>query len=212
MWAHPDIINDPQWATRGKESKGKAKMTSCNMISTSLKEDDAETSSLTDSEEEEFTLAAERDSPVEAGTRSGKDYLRRYDEAVESSSKTIEEPVKLPSEKEKAKSKELRYNKALRRDDIAKPSSPFRFDVLAQLANIPARITLYKLLKLSKATREALREALAESEAFMMQFPDLEEEEGEQCSTCHQTAKKSSIITFTEDDMQIKYKHDRPLY
>jgi len=46
----------------------------------------------------------------------------------------------------------------------ARPSTPFRFDVLTQLANIPTRIILYELLKLSKSTREALREALADSE------------------------------------------------
>jgi len=40
---------------------------------------------------------------------------------------------------------------------------PFRFDILAQLANIPARITIHELLLLSKETREALRDALANS-------------------------------------------------
>jgi len=38
---------------------------------------------------------------------------------------------------------------------------------LAQLANIPARITLYEFLRLSKSTKEALREALANAEAFI---------------------------------------------
>jgi len=39
------------------------------------------------------------------------------------------------------KQKELSYAKALQKDD-ARSLTPFRFDVLAQLANIPARITL----------------------------------------------------------------------
>jgi len=42
-------------------------------------------------------------------------------------------------------------------------SAPYRFDVLPQLANIPSTITLYDLLRLSKSTREALREILADS-------------------------------------------------
>jgi len=42
---------------------------------------------------------------------------------------------------------------------------------LAQLADIPARITLYELLRLSKSTREALREALADAEAFIARIP-----------------------------------------
>ena len=45
------------------------------------------------------------------------------------------------------------------------------FDVLAQLANIPTIITLYELLRLSKSIREALREALADSKAFIAQIP-----------------------------------------
>ena len=49
-------------------------------------------------------------------------------------------------------------------------SAPYRFDVLAQLANILARITLYELLRLSKSTREALRGDLADAEVFMTQI------------------------------------------
>jgi len=53
----------------------------------------------------------------------------------------------------------------------AGPSTPFRFDVLAQLANIPARITLYELLRLFKSARDALKEALADAEVFITQIP-----------------------------------------
>jgi len=84
------------------------------------------------------------------------------------------------------------------------------YNVLAQLANIPARITLYELLQLSKSTRGAIREALADLEAFIAQIlagPN-EEDEGH----CLQTSKDFSCITFTSDDMQIKRKYDRPLY
>jgi len=41
---------------------------------------------------------------------------------------------------------------------------------MTQLANIPAGITLYKLLRLFKSTRDALREALADGEIFMTRF------------------------------------------
>src|ERR1700722_18803998 len=69
--------------------------------------------------------------------------------------------------------KEPYFSKPLRQDNVEGPSTPFNFDVLAQLANIPARITLYELLRLSKMTREALREALADSEAFLAHIPPL---------------------------------------
>jgi len=69
------------------------------------------------------------------------------------------------------KQKEIRYVKALPKDKAKGTSAPYRFDVLAQLANIPARITLYELLRLSKSTRETLREALADAEVFMARIP-----------------------------------------
>ena len=65
------------------------------------------------------------------------------------------------------KQKEIRYAKVLPKDKAEGTSTPYRFDVLAQLDNIPSRITLYELLKLSKSTREALREVLADAEVFM---------------------------------------------
>ena len=67
--------------------------------------------------------------------------------------------------------KELRFSKTLSKDIAEGSTTPYRFDVLTQLANIPARITLYELLRLSKSTIEALREALADAEVFMTQVP-----------------------------------------
>jgi len=69
------------------------------------------------------------------------------------------------------KQKELRYGNALPKDKAEGSSAPYRFDVLPQLANIPTRITFYELLRLSKSTREDLREALADAEVFMARIP-----------------------------------------
>jgi len=41
--------------------------------------------------------------------------------------------------------------------------------------------TLHKLLRLSKETREALRDALADSESFLTQVPILIKEDGASC-------------------------------
>jgi len=81
---------------------------------------------------------------------------------------------------------------------------------MAQLANIPVRITLYELLRLSKSIRDALREALAEAEVFVTQIPAICAEEDD--NHCHHTSKQFSCITFTPEDMQVKGKHDSPLY
>jgi len=70
------------------------------------------------------------------------------------------------------------------------------------MANIPTRITCYKLLKLLKSTREALREALADAEVFMARIlaePQKEDEE----NYLH-ASQYVSCITFTTDDMQLK--------
>jgi len=81
---------------------------------------------------------------------------------------------------------------------------------LAQLANIPASITLYELLRLSKSTKEALREALADAEAFLPRIPAKPQKEDEE--DCLYASQHAPYITFTPDDMQVRGKHDRPLY
>jgi len=53
---------------------------------------------------------------------------------------------------------------------------------LAQLANILTRIIIYELLRLSKPTREALREALTVAEVFMTRIlVEPQEEDEEDC-------------------------------
>jgi len=77
------------------------------------------------------------------------------------------EPI-MPSAKQPVENqKELQFFKALPKNNAEGSPTPYGFDVLTQLANIPARITLYELLRLSKSTREALSEALADAEVFM---------------------------------------------
>ena len=77
--------------------------------------------------------------------------------------------------------------------------SPFRFDVFAQLANIPARITLYEYFRLFKRTSEALREALADSEIFLTQIPAIPEKEDD--GHYHQASICSPRIIFSLEDM-----------
>ena len=108
------------------------------------------------------------------------------------------------------KQKELRYFKALPKDKAEGSSAPYRFGILAQLANILTRITHYELLRLSKLTREALREALADAEVFMARILAEPQEEDEE--DCLHASQYAPCITFTPDDMQVKGKHDRPLY
>src|SRR4051812_43818079 len=84
-----------------------------------------------------------------------------------------------------------------------------RFDIINQLTNIPARIPPYELLKLSKSTRKALREALADAEVFVTQLPigSIIDEPHSLSISCVPTD-----IVFTPEGMQVKGRHARPLY
>jgi len=90
----------------------------------------------------------------------------------------------------------------------------FRFDILAQLANIPPWITIHELLHLSKETREALRDALANSESFLTHIPEASQYDIQHlCPEYHHVQLKMPAITFTAKDMLLKdNKHDRQLY
>src|SRR4051812_6046930 len=107
------------------------------------------------------------------------------------------------------KPKEVRYNRPLNKGKADEVSQPFLFDIINQLANIPAKITLYELLKLSKSTREALREALADAEVFVTQLPI-----GSTIDEPHRLSISCVLtdIVFTPEDMQVQGRHARPLY
>jgi hypothetical protein len=202
MWVHPDLVKDQQWTVGSNmKAKGKAKASSCNVIGFSITQGETDTTSLSDSGEEEFVYNAASEKPL-AGTRSGKIFSKEYDEAPASSSKPVEKTTE-------PKKKELRFSKPLQKNGEEGSPGPFRFNVMAQLANIPARITLHELLRLSKPTRDALQEALADAEAFSIHFPiSKENKEDKQCPRCCLTSEEMLAITFTPDDMQIKGKHN----
>ena len=112
-----------------------------------------------------------------------------------------------PTEQPKAtpeKPKEVWYNRPLNKGKVVEVSQPFRFDIINQLANIPSRITLYELLKLSKSTREALREALADAEVFVTHLPigSTTDEPHSLSIFCVPTN-----IVFTPEDMQVQGRH-----
>jgi len=125
---------------------------------------------------------------------------------VANSPKPTPEPTKPSTKQPVEKQKELQYSKPLPKDKAEGSSVYYLFVVLAQLANISARITLYELLRLLKSTREVPREALADAEVFMARIlAELQEDHKENC------LHTSPCITFTPDDMQGKRKHDRSL-
>lgn len=105
--------------------------------------------------------------------------------------------------------KKIRFDKSLQ-NWAAKDLTTLKFNILAQLANIPVCITMHKLLCLSKETRDALREVLANSESFLVQvLPPIKEE-----PTLPLPHHVSSFpnITFTLDILVKNFKHDQPLY
>ena len=89
----------------------------------------------------------------------------------------------------------------------------FCFDILEQFANIPACITLHELLYLFKKIKEALWDALANSETFLAQVPAVSVNEGTTCSQCYSVIQEILDITFSFEDMLIKDNpHDIPIH
>lgn len=155
----------------------------------------AETDSLTVSSKEKMELV----------TRAGKEFTKEYLEAAVELPKSPAEPTVTPRQPlDKSRQKELRYNKVLKKDIPESSSTPFRFDVLNQLANILARITLYKFLRLSRSTRESLREALANSEAFIAHVPAPKEQEGEECPPMLPNLKETGTMHYVHSGRYVR--------
>jgi len=82
MWVHPDLVDGQQWTTvTNRKSKGKAKASSCNVVSASSQEAETNVSLLTDSEEETIVLATNLNKSLVTKTHSGQSYLKKYDES-----------------------------------------------------------------------------------------------------------------------------------
>ena len=69
-----------------RTSKIKAKTSSRKVMCTSSKDVETNVASLIDSEEERIILAAQQDTSLMVRTLSGQWYLKKYDEAMASSS------------------------------------------------------------------------------------------------------------------------------
>lgn len=98
---------------------------------------------------------------------------------------------------DKSKHKKIRLDTFLRKWAAKDLLTPFKFVIMEQLANIPSCITMHELLRLSKETRDALCEILADSETFLTQVPLPTNEE---CCCCHQVSSLPNI-TFVPKDM-----------
>src|SRR3954465_5721326 len=101
------------------------------------------------------------------------------------------------------KQKHLRFSRPLLPSETGQPATVFRFDILKQLAQIPTRITLLALHKLSSVTREGLREALADADTFVTHVFTKE---------TLTAINRANAISFTDEDLQVRGMHDRPLY
>jgi len=69
--------------------------------------------------------------------------LNKYDETMPTSSKPAKETARQSTKQPVEKQKELWYAKTLQKDKVEGSSTPFCFDLLAQLANMLAKITLF---------------------------------------------------------------------
>src|SRR5438270_6854043 len=153
MWIHPDLLDEVTPWTKVSRKKSRGKTKQANVIIASSIEPDSDVNSLTDSEEEEEVLAASVAGPLAAATRSGQPYLRNYDDAPVQQLELSQEPVTEPAEQPKTtpeKPKEVRYNRPLNKGKAVEVSQPFCFDIINQLANIPARIRAPQVIQIDQ--------------------------------------------------------------
>ena len=129
-----------------RKSKGKAKAPSSNVVGIFIRETEKDVASLTCSGEEESAFATNTGAPLTSKTQSSRPYLKQYGDPIVDSSQPAEEAIKQSTRPSVEKQKELWYVTALQKGGMG-PSTPFHFDVMTQLANIPAWITFYLALK-----------------------------------------------------------------
>lgn len=150
------------------------------MNNITAKESNSEANKLIDSEDEAWVLAVD---PMIIVTRYGRVSAKHYNQVVTDPSEAVPTPAKvvagtsghvgphapppLPPKQDKAID---RRPKPCFSRSIDKETNPIRFDIVKQLDQIWARVSLPELLRLSPTTREALREALADAEVFMTQL------------------------------------------
>lgn len=104
----------------------------CNAIFTNLKEEYTAANALTELEVEASAMAAHLDEAGPSGTRSSKTYLEDHLKVGPNKATEVQG--------EFARLMELFRSDAKKGDKAA--SSLFQFDIIAQLANILARVTL----------------------------------------------------------------------
>nr|ABD63076.1 hypothetical protein 17.t00003 [Asparagus officinalis] len=229
IWVHPNLLVDRQWTSvDSKKSKSRHQgPVEDRAEHGSVQTEKTDRTDPNRPEKIDFMSTGRFSSVVQILVKTkpnrplhtpsgGKEYLKKYPEAVVAPPRLEEEVTdKAPMSAHDPKGKELCYNKALRKDVLESLKGPFQFDVLAQLGNIPARITLFVLLRLSRSTREAFREALADNETFLDFIPPNPTKKTlEAYPQCHQIFQgRMPCITFSLEDMHVsKPKHDRPLY
>lgn len=87
-----------------------------------------------------------------------------------------------------------------------------RYDVISHLKRIPARLSVYDALQMSREIRRALIQALMDPDDYKDQVDPIEVDEVlsyplNQCAAC------MACVTFSDEDLQLgSANHNRPLY
>lgn len=107
----------------------------------------------------------------------------------------------------------------LQRKELARGSNPpslnepFDYDLVTQLATIPARISMYDLLRLSPETRSS-QSSLASPEDTYVNRVEAKGKKPKECEECMATREfRAANIVFSKDDLLLgEMKDNRPLY
>lgn len=127
-----DLLSDEQWSSSTYSKKVKRRVWTCNAISVLGARDQPEITALMNLETEMTAMATHPNDAGLSGTWSDKNYLNDYWRLW-------------PSKSVEASGESPRFQKNSNKDSKA-TGVLFWFNMLAQLVNIAAQITLYELL------------------------------------------------------------------
>ena len=97
MWVHLDIVQSQQWTTvTNKKSNSKAKASSSNVMSISMRDTKEDVAPLTSLGDEKFAFAVDTGTPPTSKTQSGKQYLKQDDELIVNSPQPAEKTTNSP--------------------------------------------------------------------------------------------------------------------
>jgi len=186
------------------ESEVEEELIQCNMVSVEEFELDTEVNEITLRSGRSIPSADKAQQNEEADSSKAEEKANETEIKVSLSKKTLTGEV--PPSSSKAKDPKPDTGKT----EQSSQSHAVKYDILAHLKRIPAPLSVYDALQMSRELREALVMALISPDVYKPCFKSADVHTAETSKFC---ASCLAAITFGEEDFLLGSKfHNRPLY